>query len=115
MKAYVGIADGDGLRSFVPEGDVPDGFMILDAQAAERSGCACFWAAVDEQTADQVCDELATGRRRDAMNLLWVLARDIVRYPSSGTSEEADSGSALSPAYRMHGTRATGYPSSVDA
>ena len=115
MKAYVGIADSDGLRSFVPEGDLPDGFMVLEANAAQGRGWAFFWAAVDEQTADQIGEELATGRRRDAMNLLWVLARDIVRYPSSGISPEADSGTALSPAFRMHGSRSRGNASGVDA
>ncbi len=91
MKAYICISDSDGLRSFVPEGDVPDELMILDARAAQGRGWACFWAAVEEQTAEQIREELASGRRRDAMNLLWVLAREIVRYPTIGESCESDS------------------------
>ncbi len=98
MKAYVGIADRDGLRSFVPERDVPDGFMILEAKATQGRGWTCFWAAVDEQTAGQIGEELASGRRRDAMDLLWVLAREIVRYPTGTASHEADSCSVPSPA-----------------
>lgn len=74
MKGYVGIADSDGLRSFVQEGELPDGFMMREAKAARGRGWACFWAAVDEQTADLLGGELALGRRRDAMNLLWALA-----------------------------------------
>src|SRR5687768_4955840 len=97
MKAYVAIADSDGLRSFLPEADVTDGFMIHEVEAAERRGWACFWAAVDEQTADEIRDELRTGRGRDAMNLLWVLARDIIRYPASGKSQGADPDYASSP------------------
>ncbi len=95
MKAYVAIADSDGLRSFLPERDVPDGLMILEAKAAQGRGWACFWAAVDERTADQIGEELACGQRRDAMNLFWVLARDIVRYPIGSTSHEMDSSYAL--------------------
>lgn len=101
MKAYVGIADSDGLRSFVPEGDVPDGLMILEAEAALGRGWACFWAAVDEQTADEIRDELASGQRRDAMNLLWVLAREIVRYPTDVDSRTADLNSITSPAFEV--------------
>ncbi len=108
MKAYVGIADSDGLRSFVPEGDVPDGLMILESRAARGLGWACFWAAVDEGAAAQVGEELASGRRRDAMNLLWVLAREIVRYPIGISEHEADSGSAPSPAYALLAHRSRG-------
>jgi hypothetical protein len=97
MKAYVGIADSDGLRTFVPEGGLPDVLMVLDARAAQNRGWACFWAAVDEGAARQVGEELASGRRRDAINLLWVLAREIVRYPI-GSPDEADFGSAARPA-----------------
>ena len=115
MKAYVGIADGDGLRSFVPEGDVPDGFMILEAKAAQGRGWACFWAAVDEQTAAQVGEELASGRRRDAMNLLWVLAREIVRYPAATASDEVSSSSVPSPALAEDGVRFKGHAFGLDA
>jgi hypothetical protein len=62
IKAYVGIADRDGLCSFVPERDVPDGLMSLEAKAARCRGRACFWAAVDEQTAAHVVEEPASGR-----------------------------------------------------
>ena len=108
MKAYVGIADSDGLRSFVPEGDVPDGLMVLDARAARGRGWACFWAAVDEETAAQVGEELASGRRRDAMNLLWVLAREIVRYPAGIAADEAGSCPVPSPIFAMHDSRSRG-------
>lgn len=101
MKAYVGIADSDGLRSFVPEWDVPDGLMILEAEALLGRGWACFWAAVDEQTADEIRDELASGRRRDAMNLLWVLAREIVRYPTNVDFHTADLNLITSPAFEV--------------
>ena len=115
MKAYVGIVDSDGLRSFVPEGDVPEGLMILEAKAAQSRGWFCFWAAVDEQTAEQIGEELASGRRRDAMNLLLFLARDIVRYPIGGMAPEADFGWALSPAFAVDDSRSRGYPAVVDA
>jgi len=115
MKAYVGLADNDGLRSFVPEEDVPDGFMLLEAEAAQGRGWACFWAAVDEGAADQVGEELATGRRRDAVNLLCVLARDIVRYPTGSDSHEADSSSLSSPAVAIHGSRSRGHSAGFDA
>ncbi len=108
MKAYVGIADSDGLRTFVQEGDVPDVLMVLDARAARSRGWACFWAALDEGAAVQVGEELASGRRRDAMNLLWVLAREIVRYPIGIPEDVADSGSAPSPVYALHGSRSRG-------
>ena len=104
MKAYLGIADSDGLLSFVPEGVVPDGLMVLDARAARGRGWACFWAAVDEETARQVGEELASGRRRDAMNLLWVLAREIVRYPA-GASHETDFCPVLSSEFASCGPR----------
>lgn len=104
IKAYVGIADSDGLRSFVSEGDVPDGFlcMVLEVKAAQGQNWACFWAAVDEQTADEVRDELVSGQRRDALNLLLVLARDIVHYPISKTSHEADLFTLFSPDFAVH-------------
>ena len=108
MKAYIGIADGDGLRTFVPEGGMPDDLMALDARAARSRGWACFWAAVDEGAASQVGEELASGRRRDAMNLLWVLAREIVRYPAGVTEDEADSGPSPSPVFALHGSRSRG-------
>jgi hypothetical protein len=108
MKAYLGIADSDGLLSFVPEGVVPDGLMVLDARAARGRGWACFWAAVDEKTARQVGEELASGRRRDAMNLLWVLAREIVRYPSGLAEDEPGPCPVLSHPTALRGSRSRG-------
>ncbi len=104
MKAFIAIADSDGLRSFVQEGDVPDVLMVLDARAARSRGWACFWAALDEGAAVQVGEELASGRRRDAMNLLWVLAREIVRYPA-GASHETDFCPVLSSEFASCGPR----------
>lgn len=111
MKAYVGIADSDGLRSFLSEGEVPEGFMILEAKAAQRRGWFCFWAAVDEQMAEQISEELASGRRRDAMNLLWVLARELVRYPIEGIPR----GPGSSPGFAVHVSRLRGYLSGIEA
>ena len=108
MKAYVGIADSDGLRTFVPEGGVPDVLMVLDARAARSRGWACFWAAVDEGAAAQVGEELASGRRRDAMNLLWVLAREIVRYPTGITEDELGSYPVPSHPIALRGSRPKG-------
>lgn len=115
MKAYVGIADTDGLRSLVPEGDVSDGLMNLEAKTAQDRGWACFWAALDEQTADQIAEELAAGRRRDALNLLWVLARDIIRYPGGGDTHEAGSTSASPRAFAVPGCGSDGQAAGVDA
>ncbi len=115
MKAFIAIADSDGLRSFVPEGDVPDELIVLEARAARSRGWACLWAAVDEDAAAQVGEELASGRRRDAMNLLWVLAREIVRYPTGISSYEAESCSVPSPALAVHDSPLRGHAAEVDA
>ncbi len=81
----------------------------LTIEAAQAHGWACFWAALDEQAAEQIGEELKTGRRRDAMNLLWVLARDVFRYSTRSALDEADVSSAFaidgSPGRGPDGTR----------
>lgn len=90
--------------------------MSLEGKAALGRGWACFWAAVDEQTADQVGEELASGRRRDAMNLLWALSREFVRYPTAAASHDAESSSLPSSAFTVNGSRLSGHVAAgVDA
>lgn len=99
MKAYVAIADSEGLRSIVPDGDVPDELMIREAIRARGRGWACFWAAIDDEDVLQVREDLGSGRRRDALSLLLALAREVVDYPG-GLGPDAANPHSESPSSR---------------
>lgn len=64
--------------------------MVQEAIAAQGRGWVCFWAAIDDEVASQVREDLASGWRRDALSLLLGLAREVVDYPSDLASDVAN-------------------------
>jgi hypothetical protein len=117
-RAYVGIADYEGLESFLPEGLVPLDWLVRRASARCRLGAVCYWAAVRDEIAHEIRGELILGRRAVAMTMLQGLAVELVpvAYPemTPGSSLPVPRREPIPPSRLRPGRRPSYTPSDVE-
>lgn len=73
-RAFVGIAQQDGLITLLPERRDVTHFVWRRAQ---RMQAVCFWAVIDQSLAATILDELEDGASHNALILLQTLAVEL--------------------------------------
>lgn len=73
-RAYVGIAQQNGLLTLLPERPDVTSFLW---RRAERMRAACFWAVIEQSIAPAIIAELEDGARHNALILLQTLAVEL--------------------------------------
>lgn len=89
-RAFVGIAQQDGLLTLLPERSDVTQFVWRRAQ---RMQAVCFWAVIDQSLAATIVDELEAGASRNALMLLQTLAVELG--PVVPGEDSAESGDPL--------------------
>lgn len=84
-RAFVGIAQQNGLLTLVPERRDVSQFLWRRAQ---RMKAVCFWAVIDQSIAAAITDELDAGTNHNALILLQTLAVELGSITSLDDSEE---------------------------
>ena len=77
VKGYIGIANSNGLESFLSDGESA---ALVITSGTEYEGVrrrAYYWAAVHDDVARQIFDYLRAGDRRQALLTLDALATEI--------------------------------------
>ena len=77
FKAFVGIADREGLESLLREGEVSLDWLTRRARSHRGSEAVCYYAILSDEAADAVRGELDALRRIDALSLLDGLALEL--------------------------------------
>src|SRR5947209_19031262 len=77
FKAYIGIADSEGLESFIPEGEVPVEWLTRVAHGSRVEEAVCYYAVLSDEAAQTIRAELDASRRLDALHLLDGLALEL--------------------------------------
>jgi hypothetical protein len=71
MKAYVAQVDEESkLRQFMPEDALPEDVMSQLIREWSLPAMTTVWAVLDDDAADEIRDELAAGRNREACGVL---------------------------------------------
>ena len=83
FRAYVGIADQEGLVSFFQEGAVPCDWLVLRAAACRRLGAVPYRAILTEDNAREVRADLERGQRAEALSLLRTLSLELRPFVAS--------------------------------
>lgn len=73
-RAFIGIAQQDGLLTLIPERSDVAPFVWRRAQ---RMNAVCFWAVIDQSIAATILDELEAGSGHNALILLQTLAAEL--------------------------------------
>ncbi|MBC7816358.1 MAG: hypothetical protein IAG10_05645 [Planctomycetaceae bacterium] len=73
-RAFVGIAQQDGLLTLLPERRDVTQFVWRRAQ---RTKAVCFWAVIDQSIANTILAELEAGESHNALILLQTLAVEL--------------------------------------
>jgi hypothetical protein len=77
FKAFIGIADSEGLASFIPEGEVPVEWLTRLAHGSRSRKAVCYYAVLSDEAAQSIRAELDASRRLDALRLLGGLALEL--------------------------------------
>jgi hypothetical protein len=77
VKAYIGIANSVGLQAFIHDDDRLLALIAPRAGLTPSQQRACFWAAVRDDVAKAIRQELLAGHRRQALLPLDSLGTDI--------------------------------------
>lgn len=85
-RAFVGIAQQDGLLTLLPEQRDITQFLYRRAQ---RTKSVCFWAVIDQSMAAAILNELEAGASHNALILLQTLAHEIGPVLLAETSEQS--------------------------
>ncbi len=73
-RAFIGIAQQEGLLTLIPERSDVTQFVWRRAQ---RMSAVCFWAIIDQSIAATILDELEAGAGHNALILLQTLAAEL--------------------------------------
>lgn len=73
-RAFIGIAQQDGLLTLIPER--PDVTQFV-WRRAQRMNAVCFWAVIDQSLAATILNELEAGAGHNALILLQTLAAEL--------------------------------------
>ncbi len=85
-RAFVGIAQQDGLITLLPE---RRGVTQFVWRRAQRMQAVCFWAVIDQSLAAAILDELEDGASHNALILLQTLAVELGPVFASNESSES--------------------------
>lgn len=85
-RAFVGIAQQDGLLTLLPERRDVTSFLWRRAQ---RMRAVCFWAVIDQSLAATILDELEDGASHNALILLQTLAVELGPVLAPNESDES--------------------------